>query len=81
MTRTEYRQARRLIRDNGRYAFRWIKDEAARAALLDLRDAQDLLAERATLVNWCRRERLAYNFNHLFLIRPHWSGLKDSTAR
>jgi hypothetical protein len=81
MNRAEYQEARRLLRDNGRYAFRWIKDEAAREALRDLRDGQDLLAERASLIDWCKRNGHAYNFNHLRLVRPHWSGLSASTAR
>lgn len=81
MNRTEYEQARRLLRANGRYAFRWIEDEEAREALRDLRDGQDLLAERLDIVLYCQREGIAYTFNHLRLINPHWSGLKASTAR
>jgi hypothetical protein len=81
MNRAEYQEARRLLRDNGAYAFRWIKDEAAREALRDLRNGQDWLAERAQIVSYCQSHGHAYNFNNLFLVRPHWSGLKDSTAR
>jgi hypothetical protein len=81
MTRQEYKQARRLLRDNGRMAFRWIKDEEVREALRDLRDGQDLLAERQDIVLYCQREGFAYTFNHLRLLHPYWSGLTESTAR
>lgn len=81
MNRDEYKQARRLIRDNGRSAYRWIADQGAAEALRDLSDGQDRLAERLQIVEWCRREGHTYNFNNLFLTRPHWSGLKQSTAR
>jgi hypothetical protein len=81
MTRQEYKQARRLLRDNGAYAFRWIEDEEAREALRDLRNGQDLLAERLDIVRYCQREGVAYTFNHLRLLQPYWSGLPRSTAR
>lgn len=64
MTRTQYRQARRLIRGNGRYALRWL-DAKARPAmehlLFNVQDAQDWLAERADIVGYCRREGLNCN--------------------
>lgn len=58
MNRTEYRTARRWIRDNGRTAYRWI---AARHsweiadALQDLACSQDWLQERADIVAYCKR--------------------------
>lgn len=58
MTKAQYRQARRLIRDNGRYALNWL-DGATRAAfdhLLFNQDSTDWLAERADIVGWCKRE-------------------------
>lgn len=64
MNRTEYRKARRLCRDNGRYALRWL-DTAARAAmehlLFNVQDSQDWLAERADIVGYCKREGLNYS--------------------
>ena len=47
MNRTQYRAARRLIRDNGRFALRWLPADQAAAmnALLD--KPNDLIAERA----------------------------------
>lgn len=67
MNRTDYRTARRWIRDNGRMAYRWIAerygwDNADR--LRDLADSQDWLAERADIVAYCRREGLACNVRH-----------------
>ncbi len=59
MTKTEYRQARRLIRDNGRAAYNWLG--AVGEALRDLADAQDWLAERADIVAWCKRDGVAVN--------------------
>jgi len=68
MTRTQYRQARRLIRDNGRYALNWF-DAETRAAfdhlLFNIQDSTDQLAERAQIVGWCTREGVDYNFRHL----------------
>lgn len=64
MTKDQYRQARRLIRDNGRCAYAWIAQMfgwGAADALRDLADAQDWLAERADLVAWARREGFAIN--------------------
>lgn len=64
MNRTEYRQARRLIRDNGRSAYAWIATMfgwAVAEALRDLADAQDWMAERADIVGWARREGVAVN--------------------
>ena len=64
MTKTQYRAARRLIRDNGRYALNWM-DTATRAAfdhlLFNIQDSTDWLAERAEIVAWCRRDGVAVN--------------------
>jgi hypothetical protein len=63
MTRTEYRKARRLVRDNGRYALRWMpegtRDEMD--LLLTIKDSKDRLAERAEIVAYCRRAGIACN--------------------
>lgn len=56
-TKAEYLQARRLIRDNGRYAIRWMRPRLA--SLMDVLywgQAHDRLAERAEIVEWCKRE-------------------------
>lgn len=47
MNRTEYRQARRLIRDNGRFALRWLPSDQAAAMNALLAKTNDLIAERA----------------------------------
>ena len=63
MTRTEYRKARRLIRDNGRYALRWLAAtvSAEMDQLLTIKDSTDRLAERASIIAYCKREGLACN--------------------
>lgn len=63
MNRTEYRQARRLIRDNGRYALRWMNAEAFAVmdALQTEQNSIDRLAERADIVAYCRRAGIACN--------------------
>lgn len=63
MTRTEYRKARRLIRDNGRYALRWMRADvfAVMDTLLAIQDSADRLAVRADIVAYCRRQGIACN--------------------
>jgi hypothetical protein len=67
MTRQEYRECRKLIKDNGRYALRWLTPEQSNTfeELLYVQDSTDRLAERASIVNWCNRENVSYNFRHL----------------
>ena len=64
MNRTQYKQARRLIRDNGNYALRWLEPDHAEI-MHDLQAGKDKLAERASIVAYCRRENIDYNFRHL----------------
>ena len=66
MTRQQYREARRLIRDNGLYALRWMKGEqfAAMDALVTIQASEDYLAERADIVAYCQREGLACTVRH-----------------
>ena len=47
MNRTQYRQARRLVRDNGRFALRWLPADQAAAMNALLAKTNDLIAERA----------------------------------
>jgi len=66
MRRTDYIKARRLIRDNGRYALRWL-DKFIREAfdkLLTIQDSKDRLAERADIVAYCKRESIDCNVRH-----------------
>lgn len=68
MTRNEYKAARRLIRDNGRYALNWIEGSAREELdhlLFNIQDSKDLLEERASIIAYCNRENFAYNFRHL----------------
>lgn len=56
MTRTQYRQARRLIRDNGRFALNWLPADQAAAMNALLAKTDDLIAERAdcyATIGWC----------------------------
>lgn len=57
MNRTQYRQARRLLRDNGRAALKWLDDtgRAVMERLIDERNARDSLAERADIAAYCQR--------------------------
>lgn len=66
MNRQEYRAARRLIRDNGAYALRWLKGHIQRAMdVLIYGQQDDRLATRADVVRWCRSEGIAYNFRQI----------------
>ncbi|CAB3972286.1 MULTISPECIES: hypothetical protein [Burkholderia] len=59
MNRIEYRNARRLIRDNGRYALRWLPAEQRDALdhlMFNIQDSTDQLAERADIIAHCQRE-------------------------
>ena len=67
MNRQQYKQARRLIRDNGSYALNWF-DETTRSAfdlILGIQRSRDILAERQDIVAYCKREGIEYNFRHL----------------
>ena len=72
MTKSEYKAARRLIRDNGRYALRWLSDvirDEFDHLLFNIQDSNDYLAERSDVVKYCKREKIAYNFRHLALFK------------
>ena len=66
MNRKEYRAARRLIRANGYYALRWmtIDDAATMDHLRLIKNATDPLAERASIIAYCKREGIACNVRH-----------------
>lgn len=66
MNRMTYRAARRLIRDNGRSALRWM-GEAVRAEmgrLLAVQDSTDWLAERASILDYCAVVGASVNIRH-----------------
>ena len=67
MNRQQYKQARRLIRDNGRYALQWfdVSTRIIYSLILIVQDSKDLLAERQDIVTYCKREGIEYNFRHL----------------
>ena len=64
--REMYRTGRRLIRDNGNYAFRWMKgiqrDNFER--LHDIGNQKDYLQERADILVYCKRENVACTVRH-----------------
>ena len=43
MNRTQYRQARRLVRDNGRFALRWLPADQAAAMSAIIAEPNDLI--------------------------------------
>lgn len=81
MNRKAYRHARRLIRDNGRSALKWLGEtaRAEMARLLDVQDATDWLRERADIVAYCRRNGLVVNVRHTRPAREYrygrWMGV------
>lgn len=66
MNRRAYRAARRLLRDNGRAALRWLAEDERQEmdALLTIQAGTDRLAERASIIAYCKREGYACNIRH-----------------
>lgn len=66
ITRIQYKAARKLIRENGRAALRWMTHEvnACMQRLIDIQDSKDELQERADIVAYCRREGLSCTPRH-----------------
>lgn len=62
----QYRKLRRLVRQNGRYALRWMTEEerAYWDVLLAIQDSKDPLAERADIVAYCQRMNLPCTVRH-----------------
>ena len=52
MTKQEYRKARRLIRDNGYYAVRWLRMRHASVMLVLKNQAPDPLASKQISYDW-----------------------------
>lgn len=66
MNRRAYRAARRLVRDNGRAALRWLPqvERQEMDVLLSIQAMTDRLAERASIIAWCKREGIECNIRH-----------------
>lgn len=67
MTKAGYIAARRLIRDNGRYALRWLTWEHCLVMdrlLYGIQDSKDWLQERADIVAYCLREGIHCTARH-----------------
>ena len=64
MNRTQYRQARRMLRDNGRFALKWL-DTKGREVMDALMGAErDKLAERADIISHCQAIGIECNARH-----------------
>ncbi|MFT0549142.1 hypothetical protein ACMHYO_22730 [Allopusillimonas ginsengisoli] len=62
INKSQYKQARRLIRDNGLSAIGWMAPSVAQVMdALHRGQGKDRLAERADIVAWCHREGIACN--------------------
>lgn len=62
MKKSEYQAARRLIRDNGNYALRWLSNPIASTMdILIYGQGVDRLAIRADIVAYCKRVGLECN--------------------
>lgn len=57
LDKSEYRKARRMLRDNGRAALKWLDTKAREAMerLINEGHATDALAQRADIVAYCQR--------------------------
>jgi len=67
MIKAEYRKARRLVRDNGRYALNWMHPETRDVMdrlLFAIQDSTDHLSERADIIAYCNREGILCNVRH-----------------
>lgn len=60
MTKQQYRQARRLIRDNGMYALRWIRMSHASIMLKLANQKEDPLQEKAATLAYVAKYERAY---------------------
>lgn len=66
MNRTEYKKARRQVRDNGYFSLKWMRYDIA--ATMDklrcINDETDPLAERASIIAYCQRAGVECNVRH-----------------
>jgi hypothetical protein len=65
LTKEEYIEARRVIRNNGNYGIRFLQPNAIRVMRKLAEQATDKLAERAGLVHYCRSSNLHFTFNQI----------------
>lgn len=58
ITRIQYKAARQLVRENGKAALRWMTPEARECMeqVIAMGEATDQLAERAGIIDYCKRE-------------------------
>ena len=67
ITRQQYKAARRFIRDNGYALLHWLSpsEQIVFDHLRVIKNSSDSLAERQSIIAWCKRESISYNFRHL----------------
>jgi hypothetical protein len=65
LTKEEYIEARRVIRNNGSYGLRFLLPNTARVMRKLAEQANDKLAERAGLVSYCNVNNLNFTFNQV----------------
>lgn len=71
MTKQEYKRALRIIRDNGQYGLKWISSISQKVYeefydyYWNIYLSKDKLEERASIVAYCKRTKLSYNFRQI----------------
>ena len=72
MTKTQYKKARRLYRENGCSALNWMPRDVAMEMdmVLDQINARDALAERADIVAYCQSVGIKCSILHTAQMIP-----------
>lgn len=68
MNKQDYIKARKIIRGNGRYGLNFLHSKLRQEFsdyLFNVVDRNDRLAERYSIVVWCNRRGLVYNFRQI----------------
>lgn len=72
MTKQEYKQARKIIRENGKYGLRWLTSKVSKKVAMEYTHfyhticiAEDVLRERQDIVQVLVREGVPYTFREL----------------
>lgn len=66
MNRQEYQRTNRILRNNGKYALRWLSSQqlVVWEYLLSIKNSVDPLAERASIIEYCKREGISCDLRH-----------------
>lgn len=65
MTRTQYNKARRLLRDNGKYALLLMTGQTREIMEALMYQPDDRLHERDCIIRYCKREGYSYNLRQI----------------